>query len=247
MTSQHQFILVFCLVLLLRIASCEGTKKALIFDRQPHACDGCQYAMAAMLSDCDGEPWETYFLSEVGNDLEEEGFLNGYDLYVQPGGDSPGNGKKAFNNKEMKAIKQWVGDGGRYYGSCWGGYAVGNWVFGFINTGYQPERFLNPDIPYDFLEDMNVTIKWVHETDVETYHVVYFQDGPTWLLNQNQENLVTRLAEYEPTGNIAAMVFDYGAGKVGATGVHFEGSSSNPDEYPGQYELGCLLVAEIMS
>jgi len=251
MPSQHPFVLlgrqqvvrivrVVCIVLLLTSSE---AKKALIFDRWPHACYGCQYAMAAMLSECDGGSWETDFLEDVGDDIDLD-LLNGYDLYVQPGGDSPDSGKDAFGWNEIQVIQQWVGSGGRYYGSCWGGYAIGDWVFEFIDTDFVQELYLNPEIPTYY--DTKVTITWVNGTDFE----VYFQDGPTWLLDANQEDLVTRLANYRATGNIAAMVFPYGKGSVGASGVHFEGRFNdigyyNP-EYPRQYGLGCSLLDRIM-
>ena len=77
-----------------------------------------------------------------------------------------------------------------------------------------------------------------------------FRMGQPGSLRQTEEDLVTRLANYRATGNIAAMVFPYGDGKVGAPGVHFEGRSNdigyyNP-EYPRQYGLGCSLLGNIM-
>jgi len=200
--------------------------------------------MAAMLAECDGGSWVSDFLADVGDAIDED-LLNGYDLYVQPGGESPWSGTDAFEWNEISAIQKWVESGGRYYGSCWGGYAVGDWVFLFLNTAFVQELYLNFEVPnYD---DTKVTITWFNGTDFE----VYFQDGPTWLLNANQEDLVTRLADYKATGNIAAMVFPYGDGKVGASGVHFEGRSNdigfyNP-AFPRQYGLGCSLLDKIMN
>jgi glutamine amidotransferase-like uncharacterized protein len=215
---------------------------ALIFDRTPHACNGCESAMKRMLQKCNND-WE---IDYVGSSTITADRLKKYSLYVQPGGYSPGSGKKAFKDGEIGVIKNWISEGGNYYGVCWGGFAIGRWVFGFIDDPYNSE-VESRGSGIDGYDAVMVPVVWGSDR-----HWLYFEDGPTWDLDPSTLSETTVYATYERNGDLAVIAFPYGAGMVGASGVHTEADGSwygdlrDPDGYDKDYRLGCEVIKDLM-
>ncbi|QUH03286.1 hypothetical protein HUO13_22825 [Saccharopolyspora erythraea] len=166
-------------------------------------------------------------------------------LYIQPGGGGLKRGYRAMKSYK-KAIREFVGDGGRYVGFCLGGYLA----------GASPGFALLPGDTDQYISTCGATVRSTDETVVEVLwrgraRYLYFQDGAMFLLSPDARG-VDVLARYR-SGEIAALAAPFGAGRVAVAGPHPEATSDWFEDaglhIPGGsgFDLGHDLIEAVMA
>ena len=169
--------------------------------------------------------------------------LLGATLYAQPGG---GTLKKAYRRLSPQSdhVKDYVASGGRYFGTCLGGYLAGA-TPGFDLLPGDTDRYIDlagASVTHD--GDSIIPLLWRGQR-----RDIYFQDGPHFVLDS--EGGVEILARYT-NGAIAALVAPCGRGRVGVVGPHPEATADWFDDLGGRSratdcsDLGQDLVDTLM-
>jgi len=164
-------------------------------------------------------------------------------LYAQPGG---GTLEKSFRRLGPQSgnVRDYVASGGRYLGTCLGGYLAGA-TPGFDLLPGDTDRYIDlagASVRHD--GDAIIPVLWRGQR-----RDMYFQDGPHFVLDS--EDGVEILARYT-NGAIAALVASYGRGRVGVVGPHPEATVDWFDEVGGPNcatncsDLGQDLVDTLM-
>ncbi|MBB3049060.1 glutamine amidotransferase-like uncharacterized protein [Prauserella isguenensis] len=141
-------------------------------------------------------------------------------LYAQPGGGTLRHGYRVMK-KHRERIRSYVRAGGNYLGFCLGGYLAGATPGFALLPGDTDQYIATPGATVTTSGDTIVDVQWGHRT-----RGVFFQDGPVFQLtypsgDDGGHRGVTILARY-PNRQIAALVTDFGAGRVGVVGPHPE-------------------------
>ncbi len=234
-------------------------KPLAIVYRGPATCDGdggeCAPAWADMFKSC--QPgFDVMFVGPgESSDVTPE-VLAKAGVFIYPGG----NDSIAKDWKHVAgyrdAIRDFVQRGGRYLGSCTGGYlaATNPWAGTDIGFGLLPgnagEYVGSPGADITTTGDTLVDVVW---KDVwgNSKHPIYLQDGAFFEAANASSPGVLVLATYAANGAIAALVAPFGKGKVGVEGPHAEaplswyeanGVGGNPDFAPG-----CDLIAKTLA
>ena len=164
---------------------------------------------------------------------------------MAPGGEDVDHLNQGWTAEDRQAIRDYVYNGGRYYGVCLGGYWAGDWPGsqpGFQSLGIIPAHV----IAYSKTPEARIEkINWLGKT-----RYAYFQDGPAFFLSDASS--VHVFATYE-NGSVATFISKYGKGKVGISGVHFEAPRdwytydhlNDPD--PKHAEMGDQLFDSLFS
>ncbi|MEW1722027.1 BPL-N domain-containing protein [Streptomyces sp. NPDC093109] len=137
-------------------------------------------------------------------------------LYAQPGG---GDLTPAYRQLKphRKAIRDFVGQGGRYLGFCLGGYLAGREEgFGLL-SGTVDQYIVTDGATVTTEDDTLVDVAWRGQP-----RTLFFQDGAYFTPGPGQE--ATVLATYT-NGLAAALVTPYGAGRVAVVGPHPEATA----------------------
>lgn len=213
---------------------------ALVY-RGPAASPGCPEAVAHLLETAP-EPLRAVF---CGPDEEVQltaEALSHAVVYAQPGGGtvSPAWRRMRAHTDDIRAF---VRDGGNYLGFCLGAYLAGT-DHGFGILPREVGRYIDtPDAEVDDTDSTVLEIDWRNER-----RHMFFQDGPLFTPGGGD----TVLARYR-TGSVAALITEYGAGRVGVVGPHPEADSSwytepgltNPDGI--EFDLGHDLIASTLA
>lgn len=167
--------------------------------------------------------------------------LAGAAIYAQPGG---GTLASAWEHMEQHAhlIHEWVQAGGRYIGFCLGGYLAGATPgFGFL-PGDSARYISSRGSEIDTTGNTVIDVTWRGAN-----RSMFFQDGPIFVLRDGARTEV--LGRYR-NGKIAAVVTDFGSGRVGVVGPHPEADQSwytqglvNPDGI--RFDLGLDLIETV--
>jgi glutamine amidotransferase-like uncharacterized protein len=125
------------------------------------------------------------------------------------------------------ALRDFVSNGGRYIGFCLGAYMAGH------DPGFSlipkeddvSQEIEEPGSQVDDEDDTIIQIDWSFSTGkkegtTERKRWAYFQDGPTFTLSEHSP--ATVLARYSSTGDVAAMLNQFGKGWVANVGPHPE-------------------------
>ncbi|AXG82254.1 BPL-N domain-containing protein [Streptomyces paludis] len=137
-------------------------------------------------------------------------------LYAQPGG---GDLTPAYQQLKpyKKAIRDFVGQGGRYLGFCLGGYLAGR-EEGFGLLSGTVDQYIGTEGATVVTEDNTlVEVEWRGRS-----RVLFFQDGAYFTPDPGPGTTV--LATYT-NGRAAALVTSYGAGRVAVVGPHPEATA----------------------
>ncbi len=205
----------------------------LIYRDQDNPCNNCSESVSAVFqSDTKWHFDVRYVGSDESLSVSDGLKLPHVKVFVLPGEESNVDEiYKKFKN-DIPSIQTFVKNGGRYFGFCEGGYFANNPGFGFgiISKKYNAKK------------DSLVQVKWRKE-----WRSMYFADGPYFLPKKG----ATVLATYK-NGEIAAMVTDFGMGKVGVVGPHIEADQSwdtvanltDPDGI--EADLGFDLIDTVM-
>lgn len=183
--------------------------------RGPAACDGCPETIARRLRES-GHKFRVIYVGPAEKLKITPAVLAGAALYVQPGGgqDIPGAAASIGKNS-LKAVRQYVSNGGRYLGICMGAYLAGDPGFGLV-AGEVDSEVDRPRSALHGIADTVTPVVWRGQK-----RWIYFQDGA--MLPDAPGAVV--LATY-PNRDIAAATYRYGKGRVGLVGPHPEADES---------------------
>jgi hypothetical protein len=214
---------------------------ALVY-RGPASCRGCSDAVAALL----GSPslgFHTVYCGPGERMPLSAAALAGAAVFAQPGG---GDLVPAWGHlhAHREQVREFVGAGGAYLGFCLGGYLAGfDPGYALLPAGADSDEYRTaPDAAVHSAADAVIPISWRGRR-----RHVYFQDGPCFRISPAARPRVEVLARYT-NGLPAALVCDFGAGRVGVVGPHPEADRSwyadaglvNPDGV--RFDLGRDLV-----
>jgi len=177
-------------------------------------CDGCSEAVKSAIESLDAR----YRVDIVGPNeplhiLNET--LAKYDIYIQPGGGQDINGALTNLGADgVKAIRDFVADGGGYLGICMGAYLAGASNIGLITSDFDSEVG-RPDFAVRTVEDAAIDVVWQGRGES-----VFFQDGP-YLQSNNADPAFMEIATYG-NGDLAAARYSFGKGLVVLSGPHPE-------------------------
>jgi hypothetical protein len=154
---------------------------------------------------------------------------------------------QAFTPAVDSAFKEWLRNGGRFWGICGGGFlASQGW---WERSGFVKMLGIIPAESDDFLTHSRARILPIHWLD--TVRAMYFQGGPKFILKSTTEK-VKIIARYSD-GQIAALLATYGNGKVAVCGPHPEAPRSwsyetpTPEDWVSSMDLAVALVQELLS
>jgi hypothetical protein len=207
-------------------------------------CKGCPEAIADVAKKANLP------VKFVSNPKQIPGLLNHAAMLVIGGTeDNIEPMRLAFNKKIVTSIKQYINEGGRYLGICGGGFIAATYYMADENKKVKGFNIV-PALALDYSESSKPhleTIKW-HEKNV----TLYFQGGPTFILDNNAKN-INIIARYS-NGDIAALEYSYGKGKVVVVGPHPEADKSwltedgiNAPHWKPRQELAVDLMKKMMS
>lgn len=190
---------------------------ALVY-RGPAACDGCPETIATRLQESDYR-FRVIYVGPAERLKITPAALAGAALYVQPGGgqDVPGAAASIGRNS-IKAVRQYVANGGRYLGLCMGAYLAGEQGFRLVAGDIDSEV----DRPGSTLHGIADTVTPVVWRGKKRW--IYYQDGAMLPAVPAGSGGVV-LATY-PNNDIAAATYRYGKGRVGLAGPHPEADES---------------------
>lgn len=223
-------------------APAPDTRPIAMVYRGKASCAGCSESVARLL-ESNPTPFRAVYCGPDEDVQITAASLAGAVIYAQPGG---GTVTPAWHQMRRHAddIRAWVRGGGRYLGFCLGGYLA----------GATPGFGLLPGDAAEYVGSAGATVATTRDTVIPVrwggaVRQMYFQDGPLFTLNPGGS--ATVLATYD-TGAPAAVVADYGAGRVGVVGPHpeadqswYRGSGlSNPEGIV--FDLGHDLIAHTM-
>jgi glutamine amidotransferase-like uncharacterized protein len=212
---------------------------ALVY-RGPASSPGCPEAVARLL---ESSRWgfDIRYVGR-GDDMPLAAALAGATVYAQPGGGTLEHGYHHLR-RHRGAIRQFVRSGGRYLGFCLGGYLAGATPGLGLLPGDTDQYIASPVATVDSEETALVEVFWRGRQ-----RTLFFQDGPYFWLNPDTG--ATIVATY-PNGTVAALVTEFGSGRVGVVGPHPEATedwytdAGLAVDRPGT-DLGLDLVNEVM-
>ncbi|WP_454836972.1 BPL-N domain-containing protein [Rhodococcus qingshengii] len=214
-------------------------RRALVY-RGPASSPGCPEAVARLLESAP-VPYDVVFCGPDEDVPLAEASLASASVYAQPGG---GTLASAWVHMEQHAhlIHEWVQAGGRYLGFCLGGYLAGATPgFGLL-PGDSARYISSRGAEIDTSGNTVIDVTWRGED-----RSMFFQDGPVFIVRDDAATQV--LARYR-NGTIAAVVTDFGSGRVGVVGPHPEADQSwythgliNPDGI--RFDLGHDLIETV--
>ncbi|MFX0592312.1 BPL-N domain-containing protein [Melissospora conviva] len=189
---------------------------ALVY-RGPVSCDGCSETVAKLLENSPLRFRTAFCGPDEKRQISAQTLAEAV-VYAQPGG---GQVRPAWNRLREHAddIRGFVRDGGNYLGFCLGAYLAGD----------EPGFGLLPGITVDgYVYGSESSVRGTGDAIIEVRwrgqeRHMYFQDGTQFRLSAG--TTATVLATYD-TGTAAALVADYGAGRVGVVGPHPEADRS---------------------
>tara|TARA_R110002050_G_scaffold8396_1_gene30782 strand:+ start:10235 stop:10945 length:711 start_codon:yes stop_codon:yes gene_type:complete len=188
----------------------------------------------------------------TAEDLINKG-LEGYKVFFMPGGADLYYGKK-LNGKGTTHIKDWVYNGGTYFGICAGAY-FGSTTCEFDKGGLQevmgdrelaffPGTATGPLFGY-YNYKGHTSGKIVKISYEGSDYPVYFNGGCTF---KNYGN-VKVLAYYKGTQDPAIIEASYGQGKAILSGIHYEITcvylKKSLPKFPEEKEKITQLIADI--
>ncbi|WP_283260488.1 BPL-N domain-containing protein [Rhodococcus sp. IEGM 1379] len=201
------------------------SRSALVY-RGPASSPGCPEAVARLLESAP-DPYDVTFCGPDEDVPLSARTLASASLYAQPGG---GDLLSAWVHMEQYAepIRGWVRTGGHYLGFCLGGYLAGATPSFGLLPGDTARYISSRGSDIDTTENSIVEVSWRGEP-----RSMFFQDGPIFVLRDDAP--VEVLARYR-NGKVAAVVTEFGLGRVGVVGPHPEADRSwytrglsNPD------------------
>lgn len=187
---------------------------ALVY-RGPASLPGCPEAVAKLLRSSQ-LGFEVHYVGPRENTALSASALAGAAVYAQPGGDSLARGYRHMRSHRA-AIRKFVHSGGRYLGFCLGGYLAGATPGFDLLPGDTDQYIASPAATVGTPDDALVRVCWRGQQ-----RTLFFQDGPYFWVRPTAS--ATVVATY-PNGTIAALIAEFGSGRVGVVGPHPEATA----------------------
>ncbi len=181
-------------------------------------CDGCADTVAQLLR---AQHFQVHLVDQHQLSAAR---LQGAQLYVQPGGsDDIMDTLSVLSLEQIRAIQQFVKDGGAYLGICAGGYLAGQYAdhaegvraFGLLELGEVAQELADTN------KAQAIAIQLPGESQPRQ---VYYQAGPHFGTRVPPSGRV--LAYYAASKHVAARLSSFGRGRVGVIGPHYEADAS---------------------
>ncbi|MFX1416174.1 MAG: hypothetical protein ACFFC0_05140 [Promethearchaeota archaeon] len=202
----------------------EGVQVALYFDR---GCDAtCRDALESMFR------WMGAEVTIVGGSEIGEGVLTDYDILALPSG-CWCTERCEILGEEMDYIRQFVEDGGSYFGIDRGASYATNFRLGIFNGTYFPDLH-GADT---FLMEMNVN-KSSTGPDLsdgpDSYTILY--DASGYFMADDMSEMIP-LVTFPDSGLPCMLVYKYGTGNVFLSSVHPEYEEGDGRDGTDIYDL----------
>ena len=195
-----------------KIAARTSARPVALVYRGPASSAGCPEAVAALLTRSRWNFDVRYVGPEEEFPLTAE-VLAGARIYAQPGGGTLSHAYRHLRGSRT-AIRTFVRSGGGYLGFCLGGYLAGATPGFALLPGDTDQYIASRAATVDSEDDTVVDVLWRGRNKT-----LFFQDGPYFQIKSGAKTTV--LATY-PNRTIAAVVTEFGAGRVGVVGPHPE-------------------------
>jgi len=238
-----------------------SNKLAFVYRGPVVGCDGCSEAIARVLR---SSKWglDVHYVGPDEKIKLTADVLKTAGVYAQPGGDGDVGESNTLMKQQLggsNVVLDWVKAGGRFYGTCMGGYLAGkpDKSYPRVSDKRWPGFNLLPGTVGEWIEQSNASVKNDNETVVELLwkgqpRWVYFQDGPSFVLDPGAN--ATVLATYKSNGIPAVLVTTVGAGKVALSGPHLEAEQdwfdsehvTDPDDPDGRRHHAHDLAGELV-
>ncbi len=206
--------------------------------------DGCAQALATMIQNNTKWHFKVLLVGPSESISVQAGLaMPGVKIFAEPGATGDDTTSLAAQKGNIRAIRKFVKNGGRFLGVCMGGYLAGKDEFGLFPVPAN-EYIKRPRASTANTADTVIPITWRGKV-----RQMYFQDGPSFILTPRTSG-VTVLATYS-NGEVAAAVARYGKGKIAVSGPHPEADQSWYSAYnllyPGStQDLGDDLIDTLM-
>ncbi|CZT15705.1 uncharacterized protein RCC_01539 [Ramularia collo-cygni] len=231
--------------------------RALVY-RGPAACEGCPESVAALLRSSPQNFKVRYAGPKEAIRITPEN-LKKFDLYAQPGGGDDVDETFAQVAAYAPAIRDFVANGGRYFGICLGAFFGGpSPGYGLLPEGADAKsEMLQKGAQVTNADDAVIQMDWMWATGPKAGQAikkrwVYFQDGAVILkFVQGKDAFV--LGRYSSNGDVAATLNKFGRGWVGLVGPHPEADQDWFDDEDLRapdglsFDIGHDLIEAIMS
>ena len=185
-----------------------ATRNLAVIFNGPTICGGCETALGKLMRN------RGLDVKYVHPGESTPALLSHAAIYMVPGGEDVDNLDQGWTRDDRQAVRDYVKNGGLYYGVCLGGYWAGDWPGtqpGFESLGIIPAHV----IAYSKTTEARVEkINWNGQT-----RYAYFQDGPAFIFSDPSAARI--FATYED-GSVATFISKFGNGRVAISGVHFE-------------------------
>ena len=224
-----------------------GNRPLALVYRGPASSPGIPEDTAAFLRTC-GQRFRIAFCGPSEHDSPvTDGTLAGASLFVQPGGGNDFTAAWESVKQYTPALRRFLRNGGHYLGLCMGGYLAGSGPGYDLLPGNCADYAQTRGAEVHDARNAVITVDWPPPPHSRT-RKIFYQDGPYFWLSPGAHGQV--LARYT-NGLIAAMVTQFGRGRVAVCGPHPEANRSWFQlaglRYPGStYDLGHQLVSALM-
>jgi glutamine amidotransferase-like uncharacterized protein len=209
-------IIIFIMIFVSQFIQAESNFKEVLVFRGSGVCDTCPDAIGDVLRSMG---YKVKYIRQ--GELTKKNFSNAV-LYVQPGGsDRILDTIDSLSIVEIKNLKNFVNNGGKYLGICAGGYLAGSKTDD--DNGKMVKTFgLVPEIIEEELDVSDakiINISWQGKD-----YQAYYQSGPKFKLKKIKK--AKSFGEYKDSGHSMAFIAPVGKGNVGLIGPHFEAKDS---------------------
>ena len=240
--------LVFFLISLSSFASINNQTRNIYILKSSGICDGCAEAISKML-------FTQGLKSQILGPAELKAYVTSSDMLIIGGGIPNSDGEWTIKQDLVKVnafewLKSFIANGGRYVGICAGAYLTEEWIDKNLGESGKGLNIFPGRI--DNYSKRSKTTKFLltEWPDSNTKRWVYFQDGPAFYpeLNSNVKVLATFTADETP----AAVLFNYGNGKVGLISPHLEADEDWAKMYKlidkdgSDYSYGISIVKQVL-
>lgn len=173
----------------------------------PGACEGCPEAAGAVAKRLG---LEVRYVS--GSEITEA-LLADASVYIQGGGDDALDIRRSLTDAQVKLLRRYVADGGRYWGICAGAYFAGATIDD-IGKVEGLKLFDGDTEPYSGYSARVEKVRWG-----DVWRWMYLQDAPRFVLRRDADAEIS--ATYRD-GAPAALIARYGRGWISLSGPHPE-------------------------
>jgi glutamine amidotransferase-like uncharacterized protein len=148
----------------------------------------------------------------------EEGFFNGVDIMVIPGGFGDANTFTSSFKQNQTEIERFLQHGGRYLGICMGAYWAGSYYFDILDDVDAVQYITRPNTDTRRPHAKAISVKWLDENEQ-----MFFYDGCALVGNNTKFETIATYSNGDPMAIIQ--------NRIGLIGCHPESEKFWYDSY----------------